>query len=222
MPQISCPSGSGAGSRKSTHSSPPRNFGSSGVRIKARFFAGWDYPPDLVKQKDWVKKAYAGGVPMGGDLTAVPGDTPKGQVPTFAVHAIRDPNSAPLQRIQIIKGWTKDGELYDKVFDVACSDGGKVDPKTHRCPDNGATVDIKTCEISKDKGDAELAATWTDPEFDPDKIPVLFVHGIGGTPLDWKYLAKGLDRHRFQPWFYYYPSGLRLNLVSGLLHEKRQ
>ena len=58
--------------------------------------------------------------------------------------------------------------------------------------------------------------------FDPSKIPVLFVHGINGTPLDWKYLARGLDSDRFQPWFYYYPSGLRLNLTSGLLHQKIQ
>lgn len=56
--------------------------------------------------------------------------------------------------------------------------------------------------------------------FDAGKTPVLFVHGINGTPLDWKYLARGLDSRRYQPWFYYYPSGLRLNLVSGLLHEK--
>ncbi len=56
--------------------------------------------------------------------------------------------------------------------------------------------------------------------FDPTRTPVLFVHGINGTPLDWKYLAKGLDSHRFQAWFYYYPSGMRLNLVSGLLDEK--
>ena len=56
--------------------------------------------------------------------------------------------------------------------------------------------------------------------FDAGRIPVVFIHGINGTPFDWKYLAKGLDTRRFQPWFYYYPSGLRLNLVSGLLHEK--
>ncbi len=82
------------------------------------------------------------------------------------MHAVRDPNSAPLQRIQIIKGWTKKGEMSEMVYDVACADGGKIDPKTHRCPDNGAAVDLKTCEISKDKGDAELAAIWTDPDFD--------------------------------------------------------
>jgi hypothetical protein len=157
-------------------------FGSSGVRIKPRFFGSFKYPQDLVTQKDWVKTAYANGVPMGGDLTLDAGATPKSTVPTFAVHALRDPNSAPLQRIQIIKGWTKNGELYDKVFDVACSDKGKVDPKTHRCPDNGATVDIKTCEISKNKGDAELAATWTDPEFDMT-VPAFYYLRVLENPV---------------------------------------
>jgi hypothetical protein len=157
-------------------------FGSSGVRIKPRFFASFDYPKDLLKQKDWLKVAYGAGVPMGGDLTLDPRATPKSTVPSFAVHALRDPNSAPLQRIQIIKGWTKNGELYDKVFDVACSDKGKVDPKTHRCPDNGAKVDIKTCEISKDKGDAELAATWTDPEFDMT-VPAFYYVRVLENPV---------------------------------------
>jgi hypothetical protein len=119
---------------------------------------------------------------MGGDLTLDPAASPKSEVPTFAVHALRDPNSAPLQRIQIIKGWTKKGELYDKVFDVACSDGGKVDPKTHRCPDNGATVNIKTCEISTGKGDAELAATWTDPEFDMT-VPAFYYVRVLENPV---------------------------------------
>ena len=157
-------------------------FGSSGVRIAGRFFGSFDYPENLTAQKNWIKTAYAKGVPMGGDLTLDPAASPKSEVPTFAVHALRDPNSAPLQRIQIIKGWTKKGELYDKVFDVACSDGGKVDPKTHRCPDNGATVDIKTCEISKGKGDAELAATWTDPEFDMT-VPAFYYVRVLENPV---------------------------------------
>jgi len=157
-------------------------FGSSGVLIKGRFFASFNYPADLVSQKDWVKKAYAMGVPMGGNLTLDPTATSKSTVPTFAVHALRDPNSAPLQRIQIVKGWTKDGELYDKVFDVACSDGGKVDPKTHRCPDNGAKVDMATLEPDKNKGDAELSAMWTDPEFDPT-VPAFYYMRVLENPV---------------------------------------
>ena len=45
-------------------------FGTSGTRIKVRMFAGWNYPKDMTKQADWVKAAYDGGVPMGGDLSA--------------------------------------------------------------------------------------------------------------------------------------------------------
>jgi len=58
--------------------------------------------------------------------------------------------------------------------------------------------------------------------YNPQKIPVLFVHGVGGNPSEWKTLAQGLDRQRFQPWFYYYPSGLRLPLLGEMLSEELQ
>ena len=55
--------------------------------------------------------------------------------------------------------------------------------------------------------------------FDPNKIPIVFVHGAAGTPRAWKFLAEGLDRDRFQVWVYYYPSGLRLGLLSTALNN---
>ena len=55
--------------------------------------------------------------------------------------------------------------------------------------------------------------------YDPKKVPVLFVHGAGGCAQDFRVLVEHLDRTRFQPWFYQYPSGLRLNLSS---HEMLQ
>ncbi len=63
---------------------------------------------------------------------------------------------------------------------------------------------------------------YAPDRYDPDKIPVLFVHGAGGTPRDWLYLVKRVDRQYFQPWFYYYPSGVRLTTVSDLLYQKIQ
>ena len=45
-------------------------YGTSGVRIKVRMFGGWEFGPEVLKQKDWVKTGYAKGVPMGGDLPA--------------------------------------------------------------------------------------------------------------------------------------------------------
>jgi pimeloyl-ACP methyl ester carboxylesterase len=55
--------------------------------------------------------------------------------------------------------------------------------------------------------------------FDAKKIPVLFVHGINGTPLNFRYLVEHLDRTKYQPWLYYYPSGVRL---SGLAEHLDQ
>jgi pimeloyl-ACP methyl ester carboxylesterase len=51
-------------------------------------------------------------------------------------------------------------------------------------------------------------------EFDPKKIPVLFVHGMSGYPQEFSTLIGNLDRKRFQPWFYFYPSGFRLEGIA--------
>ena len=118
---------------------------------------------------------------MGGDLVGK-----VGAKPDFLVMAMRDPNSAPLQRVQIIKGWTDaGGKAFEMVFDVACADGGKVDLKTHRCPDNGATVDVKTCAYSQDKGAGELAATWSDPQFDPAQNAFYYTRVIENPTCRW-------------------------------------
>ncbi len=89
-------------------------YSTSGVRIPVRFFGGWDFGAGLLKQKDWVKTAYAKGVPMGADLPA-----PTAKAPSFAVWAMKDPDSANLDRIQIVKGWSKNGQSFEKVYDVA-------------------------------------------------------------------------------------------------------
>ena len=56
-------------------------------------------------------------------------------------------------------------------------------------------------------------------KYDAGKTPVLFVHGAVGTPLGWENTVKHMDLNRFQPWFYYYPSGLPLNKVSFALNQ---
>ena len=83
---------------------------------------------------------------MGGDLF-LEGTTS----PSFLVFAQQDARGAPLQRVQIIKGWYDSEfskETKEKVYDIACSDGLTVDPITHRCPNNGASVDLSDCSIS--------------------------------------------------------------------------
>ncbi len=138
-------------------------FGTSGVRVKVRMFAGWDYPKDMTQKADWVKAAYDGGVPMGGDL---PAHTGKGG-PTFAVHALKDPNSGNLDRIQIVKIATKNGKSEEKVVDVVWSGDRKADPKTGKVPAVGNTVDVKTATYTNSIGATELVGEWTDPAFDP-------------------------------------------------------
>jgi hypothetical protein len=138
-------------------------FGTSGVRIKVRMFAGWDYPDQLTKSADWVKTAYAQGVPMGGDLPPHAGRVR----PTFVVAAIKDPNSGNLDRIQIIKVWTKQGVSHERVYDVVWSGDRKVDPKTGKVPPVGSTVDVKTATFTNSIGTAELSGQWIDAGFDP-------------------------------------------------------
>ncbi len=146
-------------------------YATSGTRIKVRFFAGYDYPSNLLKNKDWVAKAYAGGVPMGGDLPPNKGKAS----PQFVVSALKSPHSANLDRIQIIKLWT-DGVIdYEKIYDVALSDGRKVDRKTGKARAVGNTVDLKTAHYTNDIGDAALKTVWTDPNFDPAQNAVYYV-----------------------------------------------
>ena len=136
-------------------------FATTGTRIKVRFFSGYDFTDETLAAPDMLETAYSEGVSMGSDLLS-DGD----RAPRFIVWATQDALSAPLQRLQIIKGWTVDGEPHEQVFDVACSDGLAVDPQSHRCGDNGAQVNLEDCSISTDVGAAELKTVWVDPDFD--------------------------------------------------------
>ena len=137
-------------------------FGTSGVRMKVRLFGGWGFRPDALDQKDWVKTGYQNGVPMGGDLPKKAGETP-----TFIVWAVKDPDDANLDRIQVIKGWTKSGQIFEKVYDVAWSGSRKPNPVTGKLPPVGNTVDVKNATYTNSIGAVELKTVWRDPDFDP-------------------------------------------------------
>jgi hypothetical protein len=148
-------------------------YGTSGPLIRLRFFGGWDYPNDLISDTDFVKKAYDGGVPMGGDLSEKPS---KAKAPTFIVWALKDPESGNLDRVQIVKGWiNKWNRPSEKIYDVAISDGRKPDPKTGKVPPVGNTVNVKKATYTNDIGDTQLSAVWTDPDFDPSQKAVYYV-----------------------------------------------
>ena len=53
--------------------------------------------------------------------------------------------------------------------------------------------------------------------YDPDKIPVLFVHGVNGTPRNFTALIEQLDKSQYQVWFYSYPSGVRISMAANAM-----
>ena len=157
-------------------------YATSGSRIKLRFFAGYDLDEINLSKDDLIKEAYKKGVPMGQDLAAS-----QGKAPSFLIWAMRDKNAAPLQRVQIIKGWVEknSGRPFEEVIDVACSDGLLPDPSTKRCPDNEALVDISDCSISSDRGANEIKTIWTDDSFDSSVKSFYYVRVLENPSCRW-------------------------------------
>lgn len=144
-------------------------FATSGTRIAPRFFAGWDLPEDLCSRSDAIAAGYAGGVPMGGTLPPPPsGDARL----VFYVQADRDPEGAPLDRIQIIKAWYgRDGQFHQAVHDVVVADVR-------------GSVDLATCAL-QGEGAPSMCATWSDPDFDPDRAAVYYARVIESPSCRW-------------------------------------
>ncbi len=95
----------------------------------------------------------------------------------------------------------------------------------------GALLDLDAPEFASEQGRRgywepldffrELGGNvWFVTPFDPTKTPVLFVHGASGSPQDWRTLLARLDRRRFQPWLFFYPSGAPVESMSHLLFWK--
>jgi hypothetical protein len=156
-------------------------FATSGTRIRLRMFAGWNFAPAMTKGADWVAKAYAQGVPMGSDLPARPGAA---KAPSFVVQAMKDPDGANLDRIQIIKIWLDHGDYKEKVFDVVLSGGRKDDASGH-APDVGNTVDLKTGVVANSIGATVLTGVWRDPQFDPARPAVYYARALEIPTARW-------------------------------------
>ena len=155
-------------------------FATSGPRIKVRFFSGYDFEDIDINDLELVKKAYEGNLSMGSTISIEEAKEPK-----FLVWAFADPLGAPLQRIQVIKGWTENGEQQEQVYDVACSDELIVNTLTHRCPDNGAKVDIENCSIDENSGASELKTFWQDPDFLMEQRAFYYVRVLENPVCRW-------------------------------------
>lgn len=165
-------------------------YASTGPRITLRFFGGWDYQAQDAQRANLAEIGYSKGVPMGGDLTTAPA----GQSPKFLIRAVKDPDGANLDRIQIIKGWLDDqGKLQEKIYNLAVSDSRKIDAEGKTTP-AGNTVDVADASYTNSIGDPELAVVWQDPDFNQKQrafyyVRVLEIPTPRWTAYDAKYLG---------------------------------
>ena len=136
-------------------------YATTGPRIGLRFYGGYGLDTTVLEASAFPYES-SGAVPMGGEL-----DPQEGRSPVFLVHAMADPKSGTLDRIQIVKGWVDEaGEANEQIFDVAWSspDRMQADGSLRPVPN---TVDLETGTWSNDAGAATLTAEWLDPDFDP-------------------------------------------------------
>jgi hypothetical protein len=164
-------------------------YATTGSRILVRIFAGWNFEADEVERPDFADRGYQDGVPMGGDLTAAP----SGKAPRFMIRALRDPDNANLDRVQIIKGWVDDkGNTQERIYDVACSDERAI--VNRRCERPvGNTVDVDDASYTNTIGDPMLTAYWMDPDFDASRSAVYYVRVLEIPKPRW----SAYDQKRF-------------------------
>jgi hypothetical protein len=150
-------------------------YATSGTRPVVRFFAGQQLPANLCDDPQMLEKAYATGIPMGGEMSA------PDQSPNFLVSAAKDPGypghpGIDLQRIQVIKGWLDPaGNTHEKVFDIAGS------------ADNGAGVDPQSCAPTG-SGHKALCNVWQDPEYDATQSAFYYVRVLENPSCRWSTL----------------------------------
>jgi hypothetical protein len=139
-------------------------YATTGTRLRVRVFSGFNFTAEDLQRSDFAAHGYEAGVPMGGDLNKAP----DGKVPSFLVQAIRDPDGANLDRVQIIKGWLDGkGETQERVYDIAVSGGRTIGPDGRCTEPVGNTVNIEEATYTNAIGNAVMGAYWKDPEFDP-------------------------------------------------------
>ncbi|MFT7289514.1 MAG: hypothetical protein ACI87W_003651, partial [Halieaceae bacterium] len=146
-------------------------FGTSGTRIRPRMFAGWEFADNACELDDIAAHGYQHGVPMGSDMTAAP---PGGKA-RFLLTAGRDPNAAPLQKLQLIKGWVDgEGNPHYKVVDVAGAGN------------TAGSVDLATGQWSGG-GAASLCAVFEDAEFDSAQSAYYYLRAVEIPTLRWSW-----------------------------------
>ena len=144
-------------------------FATTGTRMRVRMFGGWDFTRADIVRPDLSRAGYARGVPMGRSLPS----TPSGRRPTFLIEAMRDPDGANLDRIQVVKGWLDaNGETHEHIYNVAWS-GNRRLRRNGLLPAVGSTV--RGAEYDNSIGAAALTTFWSDPDFRPEQRAFYYV-----------------------------------------------
>jgi hypothetical protein len=172
-------------------------YATTGPRITLRFFAGWEFPDNLLDQADWVEQAYASGVPMGAIISA----STREDAPSFVVLAAKDPIGANLDRLQIIKAWTDaSGNSHERIVDIAGAGARTIDISTGLLPTIGNTVNVREATYSNDIGATQLATVWQDPDFSAQQHAFYYARAIEiPTPRYSTYDARALGVEAPEP-----------------------
>ena len=142
-------------------------FATSGSRIQVRLFGGVRSDFDM-DDENWVSSAYEHGSTMGSDIEE------QSIAPNFAIWAIKDPNGANLDRIQVIKAWINDeGFAQEEIIDVVWS--GDRDIVNGKLESVGNTVNTENATYTNTIGSVELKTIWTDLDFDPSKASLYYL-----------------------------------------------
>jgi hypothetical protein len=180
-------------------------YATTGTRITVRMFGGWDFKAGDDQRSDYVALGYDKGVPMGGELHRAPAvagqvyhglaavEAEQARAPTFLVVAMKDPIAGNLDRVQMIKGWRdKDGELHEKVYNIAWGDAEKRSMGADgKIPPVGNTVNVPDASWTNSIGDVQLTTVWQDPDFDSSEQAFYYVRVLEiPTPRWTAYDAK--------------------------------
>ena len=162
-------------------------YATTGPRILVRVFGGWGFDKSDLDRSDFAKYGYDKGVPMGGDLS----NAPKDGKPGLLIRALRDPEGANLDRVQVIKGWVDaGGTSHEQVYDVAWS-GGRKPGQDGKLPPVGSTVNGADASYTNAIGEPFMQVFWTDDDFDPSLRAFYYVRVIEiPTPRWTSYDAK--------------------------------
>ena len=167
-------------------------YATTGTRLLVRVFAGFGFTEKDLTRSDFAQYGYANGIPMGGELK------PSGDAPGFLVRAMRDPDGANLDRIQIIKGWLDNrGKTHERVYDIAVSGGRKIGADGRAKQSVGNTVNVEAATYTNAIGDPFLQAYWKDPDFDAAQnafyyVRVLEIPTPRWTTYDARYFGVNL------------------------------